>query len=94
MEALWYGLLFGLVVGAGVTSLVIFMNYKVEKKEWWEEHEREVAGLHSGLNKMVAENAELRVALAAAEWTDDAKRVAAMTMSALNADIATAKEAA
>lgn len=94
MEAFWIGLAFGVVIGAGLTLLTIFLNYEVKDREWWEEHERKVTGLHSGLNKMVAENAELRVALAVAERTEDAKKVAAMTLAALNADIAPAKEAA
>lgn len=93
MEAFWIGLAFGVVIGAGLTLVGIFGNYKVQDREWWEEHERKVTGLHSGLNKMLAENSELRVALAAAEWTDDAKKVAAMTLAALDADIATATEA-
>ena len=85
--------LMGLVIGIGLTLLGIFMRYKVEDREWWEEYEREVTGLRSGLNKMVAENAELRVALAAAERTEDAKKVAAMTLAALGTTITTATEA-
>ncbi len=91
MEAFLIGLVIGAVVSAGVTLLGIFMNYKVEDREWWEKHEQEVAGLRSGLNKMAAKNAELRVALAAAERTEDAKKVATMTLAALEANIETEK---
>lgn len=92
MEAFWIGLAFGLVIGAGLALVGIFGNYKVQDREWWEEHERKVTGLHSGLNKMVAENAELRVAIAAAERTEDAKKVAAMTLAALGTTITAATE--
>ena len=84
--------LFGLVVGAGLTLLMIFLNFKVRDREWWEKREQEMAALSSGLHKAVAENARLRVALAAGEMTADAKKVTTMTMAALDADIATAKE--
>jgi hypothetical protein len=92
MEPLFYGLAFGLVIGAGLTSLGIFMNYEVRDREWWEKHEQEVAGLRSGLNTMVGENAELRVALAAAERTEDAKKLVAMTLAALGTTITAATE--
>jgi len=85
--------LIGLAIGIGLTLWVILVNYKVEDLEWWEEHEQDVAGLRSGLKKMVAENAQLRVALAAGERTEDAKKVATMTLAALGATITTATEA-
>jgi hypothetical protein len=85
--------LIGAVVGAGLTLLHIFLNFKVRDREWWEEHEKEVAGLRSGLQKEVAENARLRVSHAAGEMSEDANKVATMTMAALDADIATATEA-
>ncbi len=84
--------LIGAVVGAGLTLLTIFGNFKVRDGDWWEEQEEEMAGLTSGLQKEVAENARLRVSLAAGEMTEDAKKVATMTMAALDAEIATAKE--
>ena len=82
--------LIGLAIGIGLTLLVIFLNYQVRDREWWEEHEQEVAGLRSGLDKVVAENAQLRVVLAAGEMTEDAKKVATMTMAAFDATITTA----
>ncbi len=84
--------LIGAVVGTGLTLLHVFLNYKVRDRDWWEEREQEMAGLSSGLHKEVAENARLRVSLAAGEMTVDAKKVATMTMAALDADIAIAKE--
>lgn len=91
MEPFWIGLVMGLVVGAGLTLLGIFGNYKVEDREWWEEYERKRAAMQTCLDKAVAENAQLRVALAAGEATEDAKKVIAMTMAAFEADIAVEK---
>jgi hypothetical protein len=87
MEEFWVGLVFGLIVGVGFTLIGIFGNYKVEKREWWEEYDRKTMATQSGLEKAVAENAQLRVALAAAEMTDDARKVAAMTLTSFDANI-------
>ncbi len=84
----------GAVVGSGFTLLVIFGNYKVRDREWWEEYDRETAAARSGLEKAVAENAQLRVALAAAEMTEDAKKVATMTLASFDAAIAGTENAA
>jgi hypothetical protein len=94
MEALFYGLVIGAVVGAALTLIGIFGNYKVENREWWEEYERETAAARSGLKKAVAENAQLRVALAAAEMTEDAKKVATMTLASFDAAVADTENAA
>jgi hypothetical protein len=83
--------LIGVVVGAGLTLIGIFSEFKVRSLEWWEEYERKTTAAHSCVRKMVAENAQLRVALSAAEMTEDAKKVAAMTMAALDADIGVEK---
>jgi hypothetical protein len=93
MKMFWLFLI-GAAVGAGVTALSILLNYEVHDREWWEEHERKVKATDSCLRKKVAENAQLRVALAAGEATEDAKKVAAMTMAAFEADITTAEESA
>lgn len=85
--------LIGPLVGAGITLLWMFLNFQVRKKEWWEEQERKMAIAHSCVEKVVAENVQLRVALAAGEMTEDAKKVAAMTMAALHPVSATGTEA-
>ncbi len=86
--------LFGAAVGVGFTVLVIFLNYKVKDREWWEEREREMNALHSSVNRVVAENAQLRVALAVTEQSEDAKKMAAMTLAALETDITATEKAA
>lgn len=83
--------LIGAVVGGGLTALSIFLNYEVHDREWWAEYEQKVKATDSCLRKKVAENAQLRVALAVGEATEDAKKVAAMTLSAFEADIAVEK---
>lgn len=86
--------LIGLVIGIGLTLLMIFSCFKVRDREWWEQRERESAALHLSVNKVVAENAQLRVALAVTELTEDAKKTAAMTLAALETDIIAAEKAA
>jgi len=93
MEAFLIGLVIGAVVGAGLCLATIFAEFKVKTKESWEEQEQEMAAAHSCVEKVVAENVQLRVALAAGEMTEDAKKVAAMTMAALDPVIATGIEA-
>ena len=85
--------LIGAVVGAGLTLVTMFLNFKVKDRAWWEQQEQERIALHSRVEKVVEENTQLRVALAAGEMTEDAKKVAAMTMAALVAVIATEEEA-
>jgi len=86
--------LMGIAIGIGLTLLMIFSCFKVRDREWWEKREREMNALHSSVNKVVAENAQLRVAFAAAEVTEDAKKVAAMTLAALETDITATETAA
>jgi chlorite dismutase len=93
MKMFWLFLI-GVAVGVGFTLLVIFLNFKVRDREWWEKREREMDALHSSVEKVVAENSQLRVALAAAELTEDAKKVVTMTMAALETDIIAAEKAA
>jgi hypothetical protein len=86
-------LLVGVVVGAGLTVTAMLGTFKVMTRESWEEHELTMTALRSALEKRVAENAQLRVALAAGEMTEDAKKVATMTMAALDAVITAPKAA-
>lgn len=82
--------LMGVAIGIGL----IFACFKVRDREWWEKREREMNALHSSVKKVVAENAQLRVALAVTELTEDAKKVAAMTLAALETDITATEKAA
>jgi hypothetical protein len=69
--------LIGGVVGVGVTLVGIFMNYVVKDREGWEKEKREMEAAYTCAQKAVAENVKLRVAFAAAEMTEDAKKAAA-----------------
>lgn len=74
--------LIGVVVGVGVTLVGMFTNYVVKDREWWEKEKREMEAAHTCAQEVAAENLKLRVALAAAEMTQEAKQVAAVTMAA------------
>ena len=86
-------ILIGAAVGAGITVAIIFEGFTVMKNESWKAYELEGNAQRELVTKVVAENANLRVALAAGEMTEDSKKVATMTMTALNVVIATAKGA-
>src|SRR5262245_18757860 len=77
-------IMIGAAIGAVVCAAAILGGFKVQTKESWEEEEASTNGLRTCFYMMVAQNAKLRVALAAGEMTDDAKKVAAMTMAALS----------
>ena len=81
-------LLIGAVVGAGLTLAAILGAFKVKTKESWEEQEQKMEALRSCFHAMVAINAKLRVSIAAGEMTEDGKKVATMTMAALDAVMA------
>lgn len=74
--------LIGVVAGVGVTLVGIFTNYVVKDREGWEKEKREMEAAHTCAEEVAAENLKLRVALAAAEMTQEAKQVAAVTMAA------------
>jgi len=88
-------MIFGIAIafGAGLTLAVILLCFKVQTKEAWQRFELEMNAQRKHVDKLTAENAKLRVALAAGEMTHDAKKVAAMTMAALDAVIGTEKAA-
>ena len=85
--------LIGAVIGAFVASAFFLGTFKIHTKEAWQEHVVETRALWRGVDKLTAENANLRVALAAGEMTEDGKKVAAMTMAVLDAVIAPEKVA-
>jgi hypothetical protein len=88
---MFWPFLIGVVVAAGLTLLSIVLEFKVGSKEWWDEREQERAALSSSLHTAVAENAQLWVAVAAAEMTEDSKKVAATAVATVDAAIAAAK---
>jgi hypothetical protein len=83
--------LIGAAIGASLTVAVVLGAFKVHSKEAWEEHELTVTAMRTRVFALTAENAKLRVSLAAGEMTGDGKKVAAMTMAALDTVIAAEK---
>ena len=81
--------LIGGVLGAALALAAILGGFKVQTKESWEEGETRTNALSTGFHMVMAENARLRVSLAAGEMTEEGKKVAAMTMAALSAVITT-----
>ena len=79
--------LIGAAIGAALTLCAILGNFKLKTNEAWEQEERRHENTSTCLVLVQAENARLRVALAAGEMTEEGKRVAAMTMAALRAVI-------
>ena len=86
-------ILIGAAIGASLTAAVVFGGFKVLTREAWEEHEVTTNAMRTRVSALTAENAKLRVSLAAGEMTEDGKKVAAMTMAALDAVIAAEKPA-
>lgn len=79
--------LIGIALGAGAAAGVIFNAFKVKTDEEWAREEKLHQNTMTCLVLVKAENARLRVALAAGHMTEEGKRVAAMTMAALRAVI-------
>lgn len=86
-------LLIGVALGAAWALGVIFTLCEVTTKEKGHERSHVVTALCNRAFALVAENAQLRVSLAAGEMTEEGKKVATMTMAALDAVIAAANEA-
>jgi hypothetical protein len=84
-------ILIGAAIGASLTLAVVLGGFKVHSKEAWEEHELTMRTSQTRVFTLTAENAKLRVSLAAGEMTEDGKKVAAMTMAALDTVIAAEK---
>ena len=85
--------LIGAAIGAGLGVAFIFGNFKVQTKAKWAAIERQIIAYGENAVKLTAENSKLRVALAAGQMTADGKKVATMTMAALDTLIATEKVA-
>jgi hypothetical protein len=65
---------------------------EVQTKENWKADQELRTAVRMRLYQLEAENARLRLGLAAGEMTGDGKKIATMAMAALNAVITAAKE--
>lgn len=86
-------ILIGAAIGAVVCAAAILGGFEVKTREAWEQAERRHETTHACLFLLIAQNAKLRVALAAGQMSDDAKKVAAMTMAALETVISAERKA-
>lgn len=90
---MWTLFLIGVAVGAFLTLATILPNYVLTSKQAAEESAITNSAMRSRLHVLTAENAKLRVALAAGEMTEEGKKVAAMAMAALDAVMEAEEEA-
>jgi hypothetical protein len=90
---MWIAFVIGAFVGACFVLGIIWEGYEVHKKGWWEEYSVETSALRARVQTLTAENASLRVALAAGEMTEEGKKVASLTMAVLGG-VSTAASAA
>jgi hypothetical protein len=86
-------ILIGAAVGAFLALAAIFGNFEVKTKNAWEEEERRNENMFTCIFFLNAENAKLRVALAAGEMTEEGKKIATRTMAALDTVISGARKA-
>ena len=93
MTTFLIGAVIGVVFGASLVIGIILEGYQVHKKAAWEEHMLTMTAQRTRVDTLTAENANLRVALAAGEMTEEGKKVAAMTMAVLGAAISAEKVA-
>lgn len=84
--------LVGLALGAAWALGAIFSICIVRTKESWKEHEAGMDAMLSCVFFWQAENAKLRLALAAGAMTDEGKKIATKAMAALDSVIAAAKK--
>jgi hypothetical protein len=87
-------ILIGAAIGAGLAVAVILGAFELRTKEMCKEQEVATRTFIMRIFTLTAENAQLRVALAAGEMTEEGKKIAAMTMAILDAVIAAPKKAA
>ncbi len=85
--------LIGAAIGAALTLAAIFGAFEVKTKEAWEQEEKRHDAAFTCLLLLQAENAKLRVALAAGEMTEDGKKIATKLMTALDTVICGARQA-
>lgn len=85
-------ILIGTAIGAGLAVAVILGTFELRTKEGWKEHELTTRALIMRIFMLTAENAQLRVSLAAGEMPEDEKKVAAMTIAALGTVISSESE--
>lgn len=84
--------LVGAAIGVAIAAAAILGGCKVQTREEWEQEQLRTNTCRTAFWIEKAQNAKLRLALAAGEMTEDGKKVAAMTMAALNAVITADKE--
>jgi hypothetical protein len=92
-EKIMVMILIGAAIGVSLTVSVVLGCYKVHTKDAWEEYEVTMRATQTRVFALTAENAKLRVSLAAGEMTEDGKKVAAMAIAALDTVIAAEKAA-
>ncbi len=85
-------ILIGAAIGAGLAVAVILGAFELRTKEACKEHEVATRAFIMRIFMLTAENAKLRVSLAAAEMPEDEKKVAAMTIAALGTVISSESE--
>jgi hypothetical protein len=76
--------LIGIALGVGATLGVIFGEFEVKTKEAWAHEEKQQERTFMCMTMLLSQIGKLRVALAAGHMTGEGKKVAAMTMAALD----------
>ncbi len=77
--------LIGIALGVGATLGVIFGEFEVKTKEAWAHEEKQQERTFMCMTMLLSKIGKLRLALAAGHMTEEGKKVAAMTMAALDA---------
>lgn len=77
--------LIGAAIGAALTLCAILGNFKLKTNEAWEQEERRHETTFMCMTMLLSKVGKLRLALAAGHMTEEGKKVAAMTMAALDA---------
>jgi hypothetical protein len=85
-------ILIGAAIGAGLAVAVILGAFELRTKEMCKEQEVATRTFIMRIFTLTAENAQLRVSLAAGDMPEDQKKVAAMTIAALSTVIPSESE--